>query len=179
MNINMHSKKEKLSVQEFINRLQFGLEFDNEEDISKNEAKIRSKLEKGKPLTSKEIAFLRKYNKELYIAAIKVEIKRKCLENRISRAKSKEEVLDIQLMTFASIRKDDTAKKYIVAAIDETMKEFKETHYYKNLPATNEEAKLKEKPRCVYQFSTGKNSYQMAYEVENTTFNFDSLYDKI
>ncbi len=155
---------------------------DDEDVRAKKEAKIRSKLEAGVPLTRKEMEFLRKYNPRLYAIALRVEIKRKALEERLSHAKSKSEVQDIQLEAMATIRKDDPAKKYMVAAVEYAMKEFKETKFYKTLPETKEEAKKcrakdadfeveaeEEKEagqyELVYECGTGTGvlAYQMAY----------------
>lgn len=172
-------------VRETVKRLQIMSDtladnVDEESARAKKEAKIRAKLEAGVPLTRKEMEFLRKYNPQLYAIALRVEIKRKSLEQRLSSAKSKSEVQDIQLEAMATIRKNDPAKKYMVAAVAETMKEFKKTEFYKRLPETKEEAKGKkvknadfeveaedkeEKFQVVYEYDkgTGIGAYQIAY----------------
>ncbi|MBQ4284644.1 MAG: hypothetical protein IJB96_12060 [Lachnospira sp.] len=155
---------------------------DDESAKAKKEAKIRAKLEAGIPLTRKEMEFLRRYNPQLYAIALRVEIKRKALEERLSHAKSKSEVQDIQLEAMATIRKDDPAKRYMVAAVEYAMKEFKETSFYKKLPDTKEDAKkcrVKDADfevkaededengelRVVYKCdaATGVGAYQIAY----------------
>lgn len=129
------------------NRFTFGISGGSEEETEaakrKLEAKIMRKLESGKKLTTKELNFLRKNNPALYAKAMRVKIKREALEHRLENAKSKEEVMDIYGEAMASISKDDSAKKYLVAAVTDAVKEFKETRYYKNLPNTKEEADAK------------------------------------
>jgi len=70
----------------------------------------------------------------------------------------------------AFILPNDPAKKYIIAVVERTVEEFKETDAYKKLPETEKEAEGK--GECVkfgrgISYETGENSYQMAF-VEET-----------
>ena len=156
-------------------KVSFGVDAENEEEVrQKMEAKIYAKLQAGKRLSQKEMQYLRQNNPILYMQAVRVEQKRKELENRLENADSKEEVEKITSSVMSSVRKDDPAKQYIIAAIQETVKEFKKTEKYKKLPETDEQA---EKQNCngriknggskiAYEF--GEHSYQVAYETDDT-----------
>lgn len=89
-------------------------------------------------MTQREMQYLRQYNPALYMQAVRVEQKRKSLENQLENADSKEEVQKISTSALASVREDDPAKQYVAAAIQETVKEFKESGQYKRLPETEE-----------------------------------------
>lgn len=154
-------------------KLSFGIDAENEEEVKqKLEARIYAKLQAGKKLSSKEMQYLRQYNQVLYMQAVRVEQKRKALENQLKNASSKEEVKEISTYALASVREDDPAKQYVVAAIQETVKEFKASDAYKRLPETKEQAEKKNgsekkgagENRITYEFS--EQSYQMAYAVE-------------
>ena len=149
-------------------KINFGIDAEDEESArTKLEAKIFAKLESGKSLTQKEMQYLRQYNPALYMMAVRVEQKRKSLEHQLKNADSKEEVQDIVHASIASVKENDPAKQYMVAAIQETVKEFKETEQYKKLPETEEQAEKKENKEkkntesLVYE--QGEQSYQMAY----------------
>ena len=152
-------------------KVSFGIDAENEEEAKKKlEAQIYAKLQSGKRLSQKEMQYLRQYNPTLYMQAVRVEQKRKELENRLENADSKEEVQKIADSALASVRKDDPAKKYVVAAIQETVKDFKQSEQYKRLPETEEQAEKqngeREKKSIFYEI--GEQSYQVAYEAENT-----------
>ena len=107
----------------------------NPEEQAKTESKIRAKLEAGKRLSSNELEFLSKYNPVLYAIALRVEMKRKSIENRLEQANSKAEAKHILTDAMASVRREDPAKRYLVAAIQNIEKEFKENGKYQTLPA--------------------------------------------
>lgn len=151
-------------------KINYGIDAENEEEArQKLEARIYAKLEAGKALSQKEMQYLRQYNPTLYMQAVRVEQKRKSLKNQLENAKSKEEVQKISTSALASVCEDDPAKRYVVTAIQETVKAFKESEKYKKLPETEEqeeENKNKTKSRIMYEF--GEQSYQVAYEVAST-----------
>lgn len=119
-------------------KLSYGLDAENEEEAKqKLEARIFAKLQSGKKLSSKEMQYLRQNNPVLYMQAVRVEQKRQSLKQQLEHAKSKEEVQKIATSALGSVRKDDPAKQYVIAAIEETVKEF------------------------TYEF--GERSYQVAY----------------
>lgn len=163
-------------------KLSYGLDAENEEDAKqKLEARIYAKLQSGKKLSSKEMQYLRQNNPVLYMQAVRVEQKRKMLENQLEQAKSKEEVKKIATSALASVRKDDPAKQYVVAAIEETVKEFKESEKYKRLPETEEQAEGREGHRRIQNggkeltYELGEQLYQVAYTTEETGTGFQVI----
>lgn len=168
-------------IADTVNKLRNMIDFEiNEADEQKLkeklEAKIQAKLEAGKRLSQKELNYLKRYNPMLYAHAIRVEIKRRTVEERLKHADSKQEVQEIYDEAIASIGKDDPAKKYMIAAVQETIKEFKKTEDYKKLPEyddkrnNNKTNKLRNDDKSdddneiIYEFSVG--SYQIAYQDE-------------
>lgn len=152
-------------------KLNFGIEAEDEESAKeKLETGIYAKLEAGKPLTQKEMQYLRQYNPALYMQAVRVEQKRKLLEHQLKNADSKEEVQGIFSSALASVRENDPAKQYVVAAIQETVKEFKKTEAYRKLPETEEQSEKKDNKRSTgsLTYEVGEQSYQMAYLEEET-----------
>lgn len=178
------SAKQQESLKETFDKIKFkmnyGLDAETEEEAKqKLEARIYAKLQSGQKLSSKEMQYLRQYNPVLYMQAVRVEQKRKALENQLEHAKSKEEVQKISTSALASVREDDPAKQYVVAAIEETVKEFKQSEKYKRLPETEEQAeertglqkKVGIEKGIIYEF--GEQSYQVAYvtgEAEKRSF---------
>lgn len=147
MDVSVVSNNEviKEAIEQFRNKVELGIEGeDAQKDREKYEARIRAKLESGKRLSVKEMRYLKQYNPTLYMHAVRIEIKRKSVEERLKHARSKQEVQDIQCEAIAAISKKDPVKNYMVAAVCETVKAFKETEGYKRLPETYTEAKKKE-----------------------------------
>lgn len=150
-------------------KVNFGIDAEDEESAKKQlEARIYAKLEAGKPLSQKELQYLRQYNPVLYMQAVRVEQKRKTLENQLENAKSKEEVQNISSTALASVREDDPAKQYVVAAIQETVKEFKKSDKYQRLPETEEQAEKKNGAKGTggVSYEVGECSYQLAFVQE-------------
>lgn len=190
MNINFNNaikadikKSSEAVIDDAVSRLRnvidFGMsEVDAEKLREEFEPKITAKLESGRRLSQKELNYLRKYNPVMYAHAMRIEAKRKGVEERLKHASSKQEVQEIQDEAIASVGEKDPVRKYIIAAIEETMKAFKETDAYKKLPDTDEERKQKIKNnklrngeeeeddtkglRISYEIKAG--TYQIAYQ---------------
>lgn len=187
MNVNENLKCNEIlkkSVSEYLKKLN-GFEFDStDEEKSKEryEAKIRAKLQSGKPLTSKEMRYLQKNNPQLYIHVVRIENKRKALENSLKHAKSKQDVARIQMQAVTSVSKKDPVREYMIAAIHETIKQFKETKYYKQLPETDEQNNENnefvifdkdKKDAITYEFSY--NHYQIAFTDSDSNEKFIAI----
>ncbi|CBK73144.1 hypothetical protein CIY_01740 [Butyrivibrio fibrisolvens 16/4] len=67
------------------------------------------------------------------------------MASRLKHANSKEEVNDIIMQSISGISDKDPYKEFIVAALNEVAKEFKNSDAYGELPATSEEANEKKK----------------------------------
>ena len=151
-------------------------EGDEEQLRKKYDARIRAKLQAGKRLTSKEMKYLKKYNPELYIHAIRIEAKRKAVEQRLKHADSKQEVSDVQMQAVTTIAKNDPVREYMLAAVHDTIKEFKESDEYKLLPETDNDKRMQKKYKNnsklevhtessnkLISYEFGLDAYQMAY----------------
>ena len=126
-NKNVSTKEEMINYY-----LQKTLDCDNEmtdDEKKAMEARIESKLKRGKKLSAKEMEYLRKYNPMMYLRAL-----------RIQQAKSKEQVTNIVSQSLAGISDKDPDKEYMVAAINEVAEEFKKTSAYARLPDTDADA---------------------------------------
>lgn len=150
-------------------------EIDEQKLREEFEAKIQAKLEAGKRLTEKELNYLKKYNPQLYAHALRIEMKRRAVEEQLKHAKSKRQVQEIEDQALCSIGKNDPVKKYMVAAVCRTVSEFRKTESYQKLPETeqkkdsNRTNKLKnqsddgEEDDTVITYEIGAASYQMAF----------------
>ena len=115
----------------------------------KKKKKFIDKLYKNKirfkKLSADEMQYLRMNDPVTYAKMAKVQIQRKALESRLKQAKSKEEALEIYTSAKSRISDDDPAREELNAAYDDAYGEFKKSEQYKKLPATEKEAKEKEK----------------------------------
>lgn len=136
---------------------------DTEEEKKKLLQKIQRKLESGKKLTGEEMIFLQKNYPDLYFRAKKIEIKRETVEEKLKNCKSKEEVQDVIDEEIGIIPEKDPDKLYLLKAIEEVAKEFKNTSDYKKLPEKAEDKNKKTQTR--YSIEAGQ--YQMAWEENN------------
>lgn len=111
----------------------------SEDEVKKYEAKIMAKLKSGKKLTDKEMEFLRIHSPELYRSALRVKHSKEQLEQQLKNCHSKEEVARLPIMNVSS---KDPDSEYIVAGLNETMRQFKKSSAYARLPQkTNTEQK--------------------------------------
>lgn len=166
--VNDNEKLREL-MESFKNVVIFGdSEADEQALKEKYESRIRMKLEAGKRLTPKEMQYLRQYNPTLYAYAVRVEAKRRTVEERLKHAKSKREVQDIQDDAMYSVGKNDPAREYMIAAVKDAVKEFKETDEYKRLPEKEQEEERRSSKNneasIIYEFADG--AYQMAFVVD-------------
>lgn len=119
----------------------------DEESDKKNrklEGQITQKLKAGKPLTPKELAFLKKYNATLYRYAVIAETKRKCVENQLKNCRSKEDVQKVQENAMSEVDLKSPVGEFISQAANYAIDEFKKSEAYSKLPATNKEAQSQE-----------------------------------
>ncbi len=160
----------------FKQMIDFGCnEADEQKMREKLDAKIQAKLESGKRLSEKELNYLRKYNPQMYAHALRIEIKRRAVEEQLKHAKSKQQVQEIEDGALASIGKNDPIKKYMVAAVLRTVSEFRKSEAYQKLPETEKEKKKtqanewqtdsgeEEDEETVITYEIGSSSYQMAF----------------
>ena len=69
------------------------------------------------------------------------------------------------------------AKRYVIAAIEETVKEFKASDKYKRLPETEEQAEDKSgsSNNCEFVYEVDDTSYQIAYVSEEIEVSFHAV----
>lgn len=141
---------------------------DDEDTREKYEARIRAKLKAGKRLNAKELQYLKEYNPVLYTHAIRIENKRRNVEQQLRNAASKEEVEEIRFRAMSSISDKDPVKEYMRAAVQEAVEEFKESDEYKSLPEREQDKKERRNgnaKQIIYEFDT--NAYQLAFAAGN------------
>lgn len=142
---------------------------DKSQNDEKMMRKIMAKLKSGKKLTTKEENYLKQHNPELYLQYLRIRRMAEALESRLKNADSKEEVNDIIMESLSAISDKDPYKEYIIAALDEVAKEFKNSDGYEALPATSEEASEKAGSSGK---SEGKND---SSDDENSEDDFDPM----
>ena len=178
-----YSEEGKQKLREELEKIRMTLNFGEELDEQKKaeyEARIQTKLERGKRLSAKEMKYLKQYNPVMYMHALRIEMQRHALEKRLENARSKQEVQEIQAEAMAAIGKDDPVKKYMVAMVQDTVTEFKKTEAYKRLPEKEEERKTRandaergmkskagaEEEKIMITYESKKGAYQMAFAVD-------------
>lgn len=102
--------------------------------------KIMEKLKSGKKLSPEEMRFLQAEYPQLYQQAARVQAMRDGFEARLKTATSKQKAQEIYADSLSHIPAEDPMKEYIVAAYQDTMKNFEKSEDYKELPETEEEA---------------------------------------
>lgn len=141
-------------------------EVDEQKLREKYDAKIQAKLQSGKRLTAKEMKYLQKYNPVMYAHAVRIEMKRRSVEEKLKHARSKEEVEEIQFEAISTISKKDPVREYMVAVCD-AVAEFKKTEHYRRLPETEEKNTGKE-DKLLITYEVGAGAYQMAFAEEES-----------
>lgn len=111
-----------------------------EEERASFEQKIRMKLKTGRPLSAKELNYLRIHNPEMYRSAMRIEMSRKILKNQLKGCKSKEDVQRVvsnQLSVLRSME-GDPDREYMMAMVQREIEKFKKSAAYARLPETEE-----------------------------------------
>lgn len=109
------------------------------EEKEKYEERIYQKVNAGKRLTSKEMEYLRTSNPELYLKAVRIQMKRDAVENKLHNCKSKEEVEDIISFELGLVSEKDPDREAIINAVQDVKTEFKKTDKYAMLPEKRKE----------------------------------------
>ncbi|SEW32944.1 hypothetical protein [[Clostridium] fimetarium] len=117
-----------------------GSGIDSDKGKQKYLGKINARLQSGRPLTPKQIAYLQKNEPLLYLYAKIIEIKRKSVESQLKNCRSKEEAQRIQEFAMSSIGKNNPIREKLINTVNYTIEEFKRTDSYKHLPSTDKEA---------------------------------------
>lgn len=103
------------------------------------EARIYQKLNAGKRLTSSEMDYLRTNNPEMYLKAIRIQMKRDMVESSLKNCKSKKDVEDVTGLQLGLISEEDPDREAMINTVNDAVKEFKKTDQYKCLPEDDKE----------------------------------------
>lgn len=127
-----------------------------ESERAEYDQKILQKLKSGKRLTSEEMNYLRIHNPELYRSAMRVEVARKSLQERLKNCRSKEEVQQVVFVQMEVLRgmKDDPDGEYITAMVKKEIDDFRKSSAYAKLPLTSD--KREKKTKKVETYEPGK-----------------------
>lgn len=117
----------------------------SDQNDEKMMTRIMAKIKSGKRLSQKEESYLKQHNPDLYLQYVRIRRMAEAMASRLKHANSKEEVNDIIMQSISGISDKDPYKEFIVAALNEVAKEFKNSDAYGELPATSEEANEKKK----------------------------------
>ncbi|WOO36877.1 hypothetical protein R2R35_24315 [Anaerocolumna sp. AGMB13020] len=112
---------------------------DDEESEKRKAEKIGQKLNAGKKLSTSEMDFLRRTNPELYMKALRIQMKREMVESSLKNCKSKQEVEEAAGLQLGMINDMDPDREAMINAVNDVVKEFKKTDKYKSLPQESEE----------------------------------------
>ena len=137
----------------------------SDEEKGKRLGSIQAKLRVGKKLTSEEMDYLRANDPEAYMHALRIQQARRSLEESLGHAKSKQEAQEIISSAVSGITKDDPDREAMIAAVSDVADKFMKSAEYNKLPATDDEAKKKQKN----QFSDKPE------EDEDNDFKFDQF----
>jgi len=129
-----------LQIKDLINNRATCSEIDSDKTKQKYLDKIYAKLQSGRPLTPKQLAYLQKNEPLLYLYTKIIELKRKSVESQLRNCRSKEEAQTIQEFAISSIGKNNPIREMLINAVNYTIEEFKKTDSYKSLPETDKQA---------------------------------------
>jgi hypothetical protein len=148
--LNFSSTNEAGVKNYFIEKLVDSSDGMSDKDKEKMNARIYAKLKSGKKLSSKEEQYLRSTNPQMYVQYQRIRTMSDCMENRLKHARSKEEANEIITSTISSVSDKDPYKQYMVAALNETAKDFRNSDAYTKLPNKKDDAKKRNSSRQAY-----------------------------
>lgn len=139
----------------------------SDQNDEKMMARIMAKIKSGKRLSQKEESYLKQHNPDLYLQYVRIRRMAEAMASRLKHANSKEEVNDIIMQSISGISDKDPYKEFIVAALNEVAKEFKNSDAYGQLPSTSEEAEEKKK--------SSPNNDEDSFSKDNSDDDFDPM----
>lgn len=124
----------------------------SEEERAVYSGRIMSKLKAGKDLSTEELNYLKLHDSALYHTALHVKQKKEQIKEKLANCKSKAEVESVIDSQVGGVSQDDPDREYIVAAMNDAVKEFKKTPDYSRLPEGKEERGDKKKGILRFMF---------------------------
>jgi len=153
------------------------ISFDSEEEKRAYEDKIMQKVNSGEKLTPQELSYLRQNNPDMYQKVMRLELKRKAVEQRLKNCKSKKEAEEVISNEISNVSEKDPDRKLILKVIEKTAKEFKKSPEYHVLPNQEEEDKKKSGGKVLEQDKNKKtglyNQDKKSTSLDTNTENFD------
>lgn len=137
------SNVDKKNILKQMREAMSGVEFESEQEESEHEERIIEKIRSGAKLSQSELNYIRMKNPEAYARAVRMQLKREMLENKLKNCKTKEEVEDVSCMELGSIGKKDPDQECMINTIKRVITEFKKTSEYRRLPLGDENEKYK------------------------------------
>lgn len=117
----------------------------SEEDKKKMLARIMAKMKRGKKLTTEELQFLKDADPNLYLQYKRIRAMADSLEAQLKGASSKEQANSIIALAFNGVSDQDPYKEFVMAALSETAKDFRDSPQYARLPDSAEDVKENKK----------------------------------
>lgn len=141
----------------------------SEEDKAKYAQRIYAKIRAGKKLTPAELDFLSRTDPIMYAKALRAQMMRQALENRLKACRSKQEAEAAYQLAMCSISEKDPDREMLTAALTDAYKEFKESGEYERLPEKIEKEENRnsngiEMPIGEVQYIVNGNGYQETYK---------------
>ncbi|MCI6553639.1 MAG: hypothetical protein MR430_08935 [Lachnospiraceae bacterium] len=131
-------------------------------------ARVYAKARAGKKLTPEEMNFLARTDPALYQKVLRVQALKRSLESRLKSCQSKQEAEEVFSIAVSSISEMDPDREMILAALEDTYREFKKSDEYRRLPERPE----KEDRRNGMALEMNEKGYQELYLLEGTEFSF-------
>lgn len=111
----------------------------SEDEKAKMSERIDKKLKSGKKLSTEEEKYLQQTNPWMYQQYLRIRATADAMKEQMKHAKSKEEVNNIISTSMNLVSDKDPCKELVIAALDETAKEFKSSMSYQKLPNKDSE----------------------------------------
>ncbi|BCJ94481.1 hypothetical protein acsn021_20500 [Anaerocolumna cellulosilytica] len=146
------------------------ISFNSEEEKRAYEDKIIQKVNSGEKLTSQELSYLRQNNPEMYQKVVRLELKRKAVEQRLKNCKSKKEAEEVISNEISNVSDKDPDRALIIKVIENTVKEFKKSPEYQSLPIREEDEENKRKSRGTGLYNQASKNFFLDSDTENFDF---------
>lgn len=137
------------------------------------EQRISAKLRLGKKLTADEMDYLAKNNPVMYQKALRAQMMRKALEERLKACTSKQEAESVYANAMSSISENDPDREILTAALSDAYQEFCQTQKYKKLPQTQEEAEERDGHNKM-EIALNDSGYQETYMAQESVSPFSA-----
>lgn len=129
------------SIGSLLQSIDENIEKANQNKEKKNEKttrKIIAKMKAGKKLSSKEMEYLKRFCKELYAEAIKIQRKRNAFEEKIEHCQTKQEVMAAMTFEMGHVIEEGENVEVLMNGFENVLKEFKKTNKFNRLPDRQE-----------------------------------------